>query len=185
MINVVEQISARISTTTRALICIDGPAGAGKTTLADELLAVHADALVIHMDDLYAGWDEVFTDDLTRRLVTQIRDPFNIGAPIRYQRYDWHANRFADVIDVPDARLLIVEGVGAAQRAMREHAHISVFVDVEPEIGKTRVIDRDGDLSSGHIDDWQRQEQLHFALDRTREGVDVVLPASGSAPFGA
>ena len=47
------------------------------------------------------------------------------------------------------------------------------------------VIDRDGDLSSGHIDDWQRQEQLHFALDRTREGIDVVLPASGSAPFGA
>src|SRR6476661_4492660 len=38
------------------LVAVDGPSGAGKTTLAAEV----ADALgapTIHMDDLYPGWD--------------------------------------------------------------------------------------------------------------------------------
>ena len=38
------------------LIAIDGPSGAGKTTLARDVAAVLA-APTIHMDDLYPGWD--------------------------------------------------------------------------------------------------------------------------------
>ena len=39
------------------LVCVDGPAGSGKTTFAGRLAAaLGADAVVVHMDDLYAGW---------------------------------------------------------------------------------------------------------------------------------
>ena len=39
------------------LVCVDGPAGSGKTTLADRLVtALGPGAAVVHMDDLYAGW---------------------------------------------------------------------------------------------------------------------------------
>ena len=38
------------------LVCIDGPAGAGKTTFAARLAdALVPDAVVLHMDDLYDG----------------------------------------------------------------------------------------------------------------------------------
>ena len=42
------------------LVCVDGPAGAGKTTVAEELVAafdeVGATVQLVHMDDVYAGW---------------------------------------------------------------------------------------------------------------------------------
>ncbi len=44
----------------KSVIAIDGPAGAGKTTLATNLALALAQDLrvqIIHMDDLYDGWD--------------------------------------------------------------------------------------------------------------------------------
>src|SRR5262245_52752501 len=43
------------------LVVVDGPAGSGKTTLADQLAPRVGDgsggrAQVVHMDDLYEGW---------------------------------------------------------------------------------------------------------------------------------
>lgn len=172
----VEWIGARLTATSRALVCIDGPAGAGKTTLSELLLARHPHAQIVHLDDLYAGWDHALDAALTERLIRHIRKPFVAGEPIRYPRFDWYANRFGDDVEVLETTLLVVEGVGAAQAAMRSAATVSVFIDVDPEVGRTRVIERDGDTSAGHIDDWQRQEQRHFDADGTRRGVDLYLP---------
>lgn len=176
MIDALDWISTRVSEVPRALVCIDGPAGAGKTTLSELLVTRYAHAQVIHLDDLYAGWDNALDAALTQRLVLHVRDPFVAGAPIRYPRFDWYANRFGAFVDVPDTPLLVVEGVGAAQTAMRSAATATVFIDVAPEVGRTRVLDRDGAASAGHIDAWQLQEQLHFESDDTRRGVDLYLP---------
>jgi uridine kinase len=53
------------------IIAIDGPAGAGKTTLAATLslaLAQDFTITVMHMDDLYAGWDDALGTSLTESL---------------------------------------------------------------------------------------------------------------------
>ena len=172
------QISARIPASGRALICVDGPAGAGKTTLASQLVNEFPGANVVHMDDLYDGWDNALSDDLAQRLVEHVRDPFLTGSPIRFRRYDWYAGGFGDEhVELPDAPLLIVEGVGAAQAAMRAAAAVTVFIDIDPTDGRARVIARDGAASIGHIEAWQAHEQTHFRLDRTRESVHVVLTA--------
>lgn len=175
MIDVVEWISDRVSAVTRAIVCVDGPAGAGKTTVAAKLLARFAHAQVIHMDDLYDGWDAALEQPLTHRLVTHVRDPFLAGEPVRYPRYDWSAAAFGEMVEVEPTPLLVVEGVGAAQLVMRKHA-ITVFLDVDPQVGRLRVIERDGEVSAAHIDDWQCRERAHFEADGTREGVDLYLP---------
>jgi len=159
-------------------VCIDGPAGAGKTTLAALLLEEFPHAHVVHLDDLYNGWDNALDTDLTERLVRCIRDPLLGGQSIRYQRYDWYAGRFSDHIDLGVGRMLILEGVGAAQRQMRAHAALSVFIDIDPEMGRARVIERDGALSIDHIEAWQREEQRHFAADDTRNGVTLHIPGA-------
>lgn len=174
--NLLNDIGERVATATRALVCIDGPAGAGKTTLSDALEATLQDVAVVHMDALYDGWHNALSDDLSRRLVTEVRDPFISGAPVRFRRYDWYKGDFADLLDLGTPRLLIVEGVGSAQLAMRIHATVSVFIDVEPAVGRHRVIERDGELSSAHIDAWQAAEGRHFAADGTRRGVDIYIP---------
>ena len=53
------------------LIAIDGPAGAGKTTLAAQFqrdFSKVKSVSIIHMDDLYAGWENVFNERLTSTL---------------------------------------------------------------------------------------------------------------------
>ena len=45
-------------------IAVDGPAGAGKTTLADQVADVarsHGTVAVVHLDDLYDGWRGVLS----------------------------------------------------------------------------------------------------------------------------
>ncbi|MEY4337799.1 MAG: hypothetical protein RL680_694, partial [Actinomycetota bacterium] len=54
-----------------SLIAIDGRAGAGKTTLAAkffEELSVDKSVQVIHMDDLYNGWNNALDERLTKTL---------------------------------------------------------------------------------------------------------------------
>ena len=61
------EIRNRLATTEKTLlVSIDGPAGAGKTTLAKDLLDEFTNADVIHMDDLYRGWALTLGPNLTR-----------------------------------------------------------------------------------------------------------------------
>ena len=55
----------------RPVIAIDGPAGAGKTTLAHEIFLALSNKMsvqVIHMDDLYDGWENALSKDLSKIL---------------------------------------------------------------------------------------------------------------------
>lgn len=168
-------IDAHLRAHPRALVCIDGPAGAGKTTLAQQIVELRADAVVVHMDDLYDGWVNALDERLTERLISQIRDPFLHELPVEYSRYDWYAGEFTETVSLPRSPLLVVEGVASAQRAMREVAALSIFIDVDPDVGRERVLLRDGALSADHIEAWQSQEQAHFAADGTRTGVTLTF----------
>ena len=101
------------------IIAIDGPAGAGKSTLATRIQngVDNSKVAVVHMDDLYAGWENALTSTLTRTLENNIAAPAFEGKAFEYRKYDWIHNRFGEYrrIDVPD--LLILEGVGAGQKA--------------------------------------------------------------------
>ena len=89
------------------LVCVDGPAGSGKTTLADAVAALRPGARVVHMDDLYDGWNGLphLADQLTGLL-----RPLADGEPGCYRRYDWFAGCYAETVDVPPGDLLVLEG---------------------------------------------------------------------------
>ncbi len=50
------------------IIAVDGPAGAGKTTLAKKIESAlgYKSVHVIHMDNLYDGWENALTQTLTK-----------------------------------------------------------------------------------------------------------------------
>jgi thymidylate kinase len=58
---------------------------------------------------------------------------------------------------------------------MRAAAAVSIFIDVDPAVGRQRVLARDGEVSADHIEAWQAQEQAHFEADRTRDAVSITL----------
>ncbi|MEY4322942.1 MAG: hypothetical protein RL410_723 [Actinomycetota bacterium] len=168
----------RESSNAKKVLCIDGPAGAGKTELSTLIAAEFPDSFIVHMDDLYDGWNDSLGDALTGRLQSTIIEPLLTNKDLVLQKYDWIAERFSAPYVVAIPSLLIVEGVGAAQKIMREIATLKVFVDVDDKTGKERVINRDGDYMVGRIDDWQRQQTEHYKKHRTRESCDLVLGAT-------
>ena len=160
------------------VVCIDGPAGAGKTTLSEVLLEQFPQALLIHMDDLYDGWVDALDSRLTQRLVDSIITPLTTGAPLQIQTYDWHEERFGETVTLPYSDVVIIEGVGAAQTSLREIASVTVWVDVDEHIGKERVLRRDGDAVAPFIDDWQRQEKSHHEEHKTKASCHFVVTFS-------
>lgn len=153
------------------IIAIDGPAGAGKSTLASRIAAHYPDKpiTVIHMDDLYAGWDDALTQTLRRTLENRIAKPSFEGKSFEFRKYDWISGRFGEFVkkDVPS--LLILEGVGSGQRAVRKYLDQLIWMDIEPEIGLNRVLQRDGEYLETEMRVWQMREGEHFKADNTRD----------------
>jgi len=163
------------------VIAIDGPAGSGKTTLADALGA--RGATVVHLDDLYEGWSGL-EGSLWPRLAAQVLEPLRRGRPGRYQRYDWHAGAFAEWVDVLVPALLVVEGCGSARRAVDPVAVLRVWVEAPADLRLERGLARDGADAREHWLTWMSDEAEHFARERTRERADVRLDAFGAPLTG-
>jgi len=159
------------------IIAIDGPAGAGKTTLASTIflaLSPHISTTVIHMDELYPGWEGAIGDELTKSL-TWITSCHKAKKPLLYSSFNWVANEFADPKSHPSTQLLILEGVASAQIAIDESLATSIWLDLDPLIGYQRVIDRDGEKISREMTQWLVMQEQHFAADRTKERCEFLL----------
>ncbi len=76
------------------LVCVDGPSGSGKSTLGHRLAGALGDPPLVHMDDLFPGWDGLA--EAVPLLSEQIVGPLVAGAAARYRRYDWDRGEFAE-----------------------------------------------------------------------------------------
>jgi uridine kinase len=153
------------------MVCVDGPAGSGKTTLAADVAALTA-APVVHLDDLYPGWDGLFAVD---RAVLDLLRPLAEGRTGRYRRWDWYAGAYAETRDVEPGPLLVLEGVGAGNRAWADLVTTLVWVEAPPEMRRARALERDGDGLLEHWAGWTRDERRLFAEQDTRARADLVV----------
>nr|WP_183551137.1 4-amino-4-deoxy-L-arabinose transferase [Nocardioides albus] len=153
------------------LVCIDGPAGSGKTTLA-AAVADLTGAPVIHMDDLFEGWGGLpgITDQLDTILLPLIE-----GATGSYRRYDWDRAEFAETVTVPPAPLLVIEGVGSGAAAYDDLRTALAWVDAPYETRMRRGIERDGDAFAPHWEAWAAAESELFAREQTAARADIIV----------
>ena len=178
ILSAISEISAH--KTEPILIAIDGPAGSGKTSLANQLSNKLNSATTIHMDDLYNGWDDALTPTLTRHLEEWILDPLTQQATVKYQKFDWTSSEYGSPIEVRDIELLILEGVGAAQEIIRQKADLTIWIEVGPQIGLARVLNRDGDQLLPYMLKWQERERAHFLKDQTKENCQIFIDGSNT-----
>ena len=167
------------------LVCVDGPAGSGKTTWAAGIaggfdrLDHRGRAHVVHMDDLYAGWSGLAEVD---RQLAGLLLPLAEGRPGSYLRYDWLAERFTKLVDVAPAPLLVLEGVGSGSSRFAELITALVWVEAPHEVRMRRGIDRDGEAFAPHWEQWARDEAELFDRERTRDRADVLVDSTAPYP---
>jgi uridine kinase len=159
------------------LIAIDGPAGAGKTTLAAKFereLSINNSVSVIHMDDLYAGWENALDEQLTLRL-KKIVEAFTSHNPFTISIFNWHTYSFDSFQTIEPTDVLIIEGVGAGQKVVRESGATVYWLDIEPSIGLERVLARDGREYELQMRTWQIDQERFFESDLTRNHADHIM----------
>jgi hypothetical protein len=132
------------------IIAIDGPGGAGKTTLAAWLKEELRATAVIHTDE-FASWDNPI--DWWPALIEQALKPLAAGTVARYQPTAWAGEKHAPIVIEPGGTVLL-------ERAVRLQ----------------RGIDRNGEDSRAQWERWMDEEDDYVARERPAEHVDVVLP---------
>ena len=162
------------------LVCIDGPSGSGKTTLADRLATALGGPPVLHMDDLYPGWDGLAA--AVPLLNEQVVAPLAAGRAACYCRYDWHREEFAEKRDLGMPELLIVEGAGCGARLIAERAVLLVWVEAPRDVRFRRGIARDGETYRPHWERWAHQEAAHFAAEATACRADLRVNGEPDSP---
>ena len=160
------------------LLCIDGPAGSGKTTLAgrvqSELCSRGLGVETLHMDDLYEGWSGLDTS-LEQRLLDQVLHPLAWSAPGCWQRYDWYAGRFGEWSELLGGDVLVIEGCGSGATAYSDYRSLLVWLEAPQELRLRRGVDRDGPEVLPHWLAWMDLERAYFAVNSTKESADIVL----------
>lgn len=163
------------------LVSVDGPAGSGKTTFAERLAAALGDATqVVHMDDLYAGWT---LTGAVARLEAGVLRPLAEGRPGAYSPYDWAAGRFSpDVVPVPGASVLVVEGCGSCPRRLDRWTTLLVWIEAPEPVRLARGLARDGGDLAGEWHRWLRTEAAEFAREDTRARAGLRVDGAPGTP---
>lgn len=153
------------------LICIDGPAGSGKTTLARQIQELAPEAQVLHTDDLLDGWRGLPRMPAT---LATLMHPLSLGQPSAYRRFDWSTLTRAEEHLLHPGGLIVVEGVSCASIP---HQFITalVWVEVSDDVRVQRGLLRDGVEMAWHWQQWMRDEVEHFAAYPTKARADVII----------
>ena len=109
------------------VVAVDGPSGAGKTTLTRALRRHLGRPPVLHLDALYPGWDGLA---LTPAILhDRVLAPLARGERAAYQRFDWEADTFAEEHEVR-------RRPAAAGRGLRRGRLARLRLRLGPDLGR-------------------------------------------------
>jgi hypothetical protein len=160
------------------IIIIDGRAGSGKTTFANQLqnkLFLEGDSAprVIHMDDLYLGWDGL--KDGVSYLQRMVLNPLIAKGSSSWQEYNWETNQRDAWREFSFGTPLIIEGCGSLNTYTASITPLTVWFDVPEDTRKERSLERDGDKFLQYWDSWAAQELDFIALEKSPELASFIL----------
>jgi uridine kinase len=153
------------------LVGIDGPGGAGKSSVAATL----SDKIVTTDDFIAEPWGWYDLERLRREVV----EPLLRDEPARYRRMDWQDGELKEWRDVEPGGVVVIEGVAALDKRLRDAYDYSVWVEAPRGIRFRRGVERDGEAALPLWEAWSQKEERYWAEQKPRDAADVVIDGSG------
>ncbi len=155
------------------LIGVDGRSGSGKTWLAGRL-ASPLGAPVIHMDDLYPGWDG--PGRAAGVLADWVIEPLARGEPARWRRFDWDSMSYAEWHTTEPADVVILEGCGSIRSALAGGYAARIWVEAPTAARQRRLRARpDWAAYAPHAHRWAELEEQLYRIEHTRQHCDIIV----------
>ncbi len=149
------------------LVGIGGHGAAGKTTLARMVPG----AQTVSTDEFWdgKGFD---LDRLAREVVT----PLARGEAATFASYDWQARELRGSRTVEPSGVVIVEGVCALHRMLRDTYAVRIWVEAPYEVRLARALARDGEAARRTwVDVWMPSEDRYVERDDPVACADLVV----------
>lgn len=167
-----------------ALVAIDGPSGAGKSTLARELAEAGDQTAVVSGDDFYRpasdeerrSWS---AEEGVRkyfdweRLEQDVLGPLSRTGRCSYPRYDWASGKLSEPMQLPNAHVVLIEGVYSFRPELRRYYDFSIVV-CTPQDECLRRWKQRGDPEP-LLERWNASEALYFESTHPEESAEMVV----------
>lgn len=157
---------------------IDGPSGSGKTTLAAQIEQHWNSAVklqVVHMDDIYPGWDGLAGG--TQTALAMLRERAT-GTDTHWQRYDWATEKFAEWHSIDAREPLLIEGCGSMMSGSESLSQVRIWLDAETELRRERALSRAGENFAEHWTQWDAQFENFVSLHNPQSLATLEVSAS-------
>ena len=149
------------------LVGIGGHGAAGKTTLARMVPG----AQIVSTDEFWDG--EGFDLD---RLEREVVAPLARGEAATFASYDWAARETRGSRTVEPTGVVIVEGVCALHRKLRDAYAVRVWVEASYDVRLARAIARDGEAArQTWVEVWMPSEDRYIERDDPVGCADLVI----------
>lgn len=177
----ISYIEENLKNTNGIILCIDGMASGGKSTLA-KYLSEKFGGRVIHMDDFFLPV-ELRTKDRYEtpggnvhyeRFIEQVLP--NLNNDIVYQKFNCHLMDYDGNVVLPKTNLTIIEGSYSAHPTFGNYFDCLVYMDIDKNLQISRITNRDGiDQLNNFINKWLKYEQLYFDTYNIKEKAKFIF----------
>ena len=170
------------------VVALDGPGGAGKTTIAAAAAARlgRAGAVTVHTDDFFRPADRGRPRELRDyydwpRLARQALVPLRAGQPATFRRYDWDLGRLSPgLVTVAPGPVVLLEGVLSAAPELAGEVDRRVLVGTPEPDRLARLRAR---ISPADWDEaWLAAERRYFGAAASRAVFDLIVSGAGPPP---
>jgi uridine kinase len=167
------------------IVLIDGRAGAGKSSFAEQLRnnlfrELESSPRLVTMEDLYEGWDGLEAGSLY--LLQSILRPLHQGLEANWQVWDWGKSaRGSDGEpgngwrSIAGGNVLIIEGCGSISSETALLANLRVWIESPEAVRKARYSQRDGGKFDDQWLNWASQEDQFIQIHKPKQLVDWIF----------
>ena len=166
------------------IVLIDGRAASGKSQFAKDLSEAYFQvdkqaARVVHMDDLYPGWNGLAEGSVY--LLTNILLPLANSRSANWQVWNWRKNhRGAEEPgngrrQFAGGTLLIVEGCGSISRLSSTNSDFQIWIDADDAARKERFSKRDSGKFDEYFGIWSAQEDEYYEREKSKQLAELII----------